>query len=70
MQPMQRRGFHRMAAATVAGAWRAQVWSYRNARAFGQSLARIIGIPADAAQLQFERRTTRWQPVNEAVLAE
>lgn len=49
---------------------RAQVWSYRNARAFGQSLARIIGIPAEAAQLQFERRATRWQPVDEAVLAE
>lgn len=49
---------------------RAQAWSYRNARAFGQSLARIIGIPAEAAQLQFERRATRWLPVDEAVLAE
>ena len=49
---------------------RAQVWSYKNAKPFGQSLARIIGIPADAAQLQFERRATRWQDIDAQVIAD
>ena len=49
---------------------RAQVWSYRNAQRFGESLARIIGIPQEAAQLQFERRATRWIDIDAAVLAE
>lgn len=49
---------------------RAQIWSYRNAQAFGRSLARIIGIPAEAAQLQFERRATRWQNIDAQVLAD
>jgi sulfonate transport system substrate-binding protein len=49
---------------------RAQLWSYQNAKVFGQSLARIIGIPADAAQLQFERRATRWQDIDAQVVAD
>ncbi|MDR2127963.1 MAG: ABC transporter substrate-binding protein [Burkholderiaceae bacterium] len=49
---------------------RAQLWSYRNTRQFGESLARIIGIPVEAAQLQFERRATRWINIDDAVLAE
>lgn len=49
---------------------RAQLWSYRNAQRFGESLARIIGIPQEAARLQFERRSTRWIDIDAAVLAE
>ncbi|MFT4240758.1 MAG: ABC transporter substrate-binding protein [Acidovorax sp.] len=49
---------------------RAQVWSYQNAQAYGQSLARIIGIPEQAARLQFERKATRWQPIDAQVLAD
>ena len=29
-----------------------------------------MGIPADAAQLQFERRATRWQDIDAQVLAD
>ncbi|KWE86988.1 sulfonate ABC transporter substrate-binding protein [Burkholderia ubonensis] len=49
---------------------RAQAWSYRHADAFSATLARIIGIPQPAAMLQFERRRTRWQPIDAAVIAE
>jgi sulfonate transport system substrate-binding protein len=51
---------------------RAQAWSYRgeNVKAFGQTLARIIGIPEQAAQLQFERRALRWQPIDAQVIAD
>ncbi|WP_442866841.1 ABC transporter substrate-binding protein [Acidovorax sp. NCPPB 4044] len=49
---------------------RAQRWWYRNAQPFGETLARIIGIPAEAARLQFERRATRWLPIDAAVLAD
>ncbi|KWK57856.1 ABC transporter substrate-binding protein [Burkholderia ubonensis] len=49
---------------------RAQAWSYRHADAFSATLARIIGIPQPAAKLQFERRRTRWQPIDAAVIAE
>lgn len=49
---------------------RAQLWSYRNAERFGESLARIIGIPQEAARLQFERRSTRWIDIDQAVLAQ
>ena len=49
---------------------RAQVWSYRNADAYGQSLAKIIGIPVAAAKLQFERRAMRWQNIDAQVIAD
>lgn len=49
---------------------RAQLWSYRNTAAYGDALARIIGIPADAARLQFERRATRWQDIDAQVIAD
>ena len=49
---------------------RAQLWSYQNAKPFGLSLARIVGIPADAAQLQFQRRATRRKDVDVQVLAD
>ncbi|KUZ76858.1 sulfonate ABC transporter substrate-binding protein [Burkholderia ubonensis] len=49
---------------------RAQAWSYRHADAFSATLARIVGIPQPAAKLQFERRRTRWQPIDAAVIAE
>lgn len=49
---------------------RAQLWSYQNAKPFGQALARIVGIPAEAAELQFERRATRWVDIDAQVLAD
>lgn len=49
---------------------RAQAWSYQNSAAFGESLARIIGIPVEAATLQFKRRALRWHDIDEAVIAE
>ena len=49
---------------------RAQVWSYQHPAEFGAALARIIGIPAEAARLQFERRATRWQDIDSQVIAD
>ncbi|MDD2547495.1 MAG: ABC transporter substrate-binding protein [Burkholderiaceae bacterium] len=49
---------------------RAQAWSYQNSAQFGAALARIVGIPANAAQLQFDRRATRWQDIDAGVLAD
>lgn len=49
---------------------RAQVWSYKNTAAYGDALARIIGIPVEAARLQFERRATRWQDIDVQVIAD
>ena len=47
---------------------RAQVWSYKHPAEFGAALARIIGIPEEAARLQFERRATRWVPIDAQVV--
>ena len=49
---------------------RAQVWSYKNTAAYAEALARIIGIPVEAARLQFERRATRWQDIDAQVIAD
>lgn len=49
---------------------RAQVWSYKHSAAFGESLAKIIGIPVEAARLQFERRALSWQDIDEQVIAD
>jgi len=49
---------------------RSQRWSYRNVDAFSATLARIIGIPADAAKLQFERRQQKWVPIDAKVIAD
>ncbi len=49
---------------------RAQQWSYRNADAFSATLARIIGIPAEAAKLQFERRQQKWVAIDAQVVAD
>jgi len=49
---------------------RAQVWSYQHPQAFSAALARIIGIPEEAARLQFERRATRWPDIDSAIVAE
>ncbi|MDI3384403.1 ABC transporter substrate-binding protein [Xenophilus aerolatus] len=49
---------------------RAQAWSYRNVDAFSATLARIIGIPPEAAKLQFERRQQKWVPIDAAVVAD
>jgi len=49
---------------------RAQRWSYQNPQAFSATLARIIGIPEEAARLQFERRATRWVQIDEQVVAD
>ena len=49
---------------------RAQQWSYRNVDAFSATLARIIGIPPEAARLQFERRQQKWVPIDAQVIAD
>jgi sulfonate transport system substrate-binding protein len=49
---------------------RAQQWSYRNVDAFSATLARIIGIPPEAARLQFERRQQKWVPIDAQVVAD
>ena len=49
---------------------RAQDWSNRNVDTYSNALARIIGIPAEAAKLQFERRQQRWVPIDAKVLAD
>ena len=49
---------------------RAQAWSYRHVPEYSAALARIIGIDPAAARLQFERRATRWLPVDADVLAD
>jgi sulfonate transport system substrate-binding protein len=49
---------------------RSQAWATQHPAEFSASLARIIGIPAEAARLQFERRQTRWQAIDTAVLAD
>ncbi|WP_409242041.1 ABC transporter substrate-binding protein [Curvibacter microcysteis] len=49
---------------------RAQQWARQHPDEFGNTLARIIGIPAEAARLQFERRQTRWQAIDAEVMAE
>ena len=49
---------------------RAQAWSYRNVDAFSATLARIIGIPPEAAKLQFERRQQKWVPIDAQVIAD
>ncbi|WP_394792507.1 ABC transporter substrate-binding protein [Rhodoferax sp.] len=49
---------------------RSQLWASQHSSEFGASLARIIGIPAEAARLQFERRQTRWQSIDAQVVAD
>ncbi|MBW8714582.1 MAG: ABC transporter substrate-binding protein [Variovorax paradoxus] len=49
---------------------KAQLWSYRNVDAYSAALARIIGIPPEAAKLQFERRQQRWIPIDAQVIAD
>ncbi len=49
---------------------RAQQWSYRNVDAFSATLARIIGIPPEAARLQFERRQQKWVPIDAQVVVD
>lgn len=49
---------------------RAQVWSYQHVDAFSAAMARIIGIPPEAARLQFSRRATKWRNIDDALVAE
>lgn len=49
---------------------RAQRWADRNADAFSATLARIIGIPPEAAKLQFERRQQKWVAIDAQVVAD
>ncbi|QFZ87021.1 aliphatic sulfonate ABC transporter substrate-binding protein [Variovorax paradoxus] len=49
---------------------KAQRWSYRNVDAFSATLARIIGIPPEAAKLQFERRQQQWISIDAQVIAD
>jgi len=48
----------------------AQRWSYQHVPEFSATLARIVGIPPEAARLQFERRAQRWIKVDAQVLAD
>ena len=38
--------------------------------AYSAALARIIGIPPEAAKLQFERRQQKWVPIDAQVIAD
>lgn len=49
---------------------KAQLWSYRNVDAYSAALARIIGIPPEAAKLQFERRQQKWVAIDAQVIAD
>ena len=49
---------------------RAQDWSNRNVDTYSATLARIIGIPPEAARLQFERRQQKWVPIDAKVIAD
>ncbi|WP_418121935.1 ABC transporter substrate-binding protein [Variovorax sp. 160MFSha2.1] len=49
---------------------KAQLWSYRNVDAYSAALARIIGIPLEAAKLQFERRQQKWVAIDAQVIAD
>jgi sulfonate transport system substrate-binding protein len=49
---------------------RAQAWSYQHVDAFSAAMARIIGIPPEAARLQFSRRATKWRNIDGALVAE
>lgn len=49
---------------------RAQRWSYQHVPEYSAALARIIGIPPEAARLQFERRAQNWIAVDAQVLAD
>ncbi|WP_454914274.1 ABC transporter substrate-binding protein [Variovorax gossypii] len=49
---------------------KAQLWSYRNVDAYSAALARIIGIPPEAAKLQFERRQQQWVAIDAQVIAD
>lgn len=49
---------------------RAQVWSYQHVDAYSAAMARIIGIPVEAAKLQFSRRATKWRNIDDALVAE
>jgi len=49
---------------------RAQRWSYRNVDAYSATLARIIGVPPEAARLQFERRQQQWVAIDPQVIAD
>jgi sulfonate transport system substrate-binding protein len=49
---------------------RAQAWSRGHVADYGATLARVIGIPPDAARLQFERRDQRWIPIDAQVVAD
>jgi len=49
---------------------KAQAWSYRNVDVFSATLARIIGIPPEAARLQFERRQQQWVAIDAKVIAD
>ncbi|MNT72429.1 hypothetical protein D3C72_2110300 [compost metagenome] len=49
---------------------RAQQWSYQHVPEFSAALARIIGIPPQAARLQFERRHTQWRQIDAELIAE
>ena len=49
---------------------RAQLWANSHVPEYSETLARIIGIPLAAARLSFERRQTRYIPIDAALGSE
>ena len=49
---------------------RAQRWANAHIGDYADTLARIVGIPAPAARLAYERRQTRYLPIDAALIAE
>ncbi len=47
---------------------KAQAWSYRNVDSYSATLAKIVGIPPEAARLQFVRRQQQWVPIDAKVI--
>ncbi len=45
-------------------------WSCQHVPEFSATLARIIGIPPEAARLQFERRHTQWRSIDAELIGE
>lgn len=48
---------------------RAQRWANGHSGEYAQTLARIVGIPPEAARIAFERRQTRYVPIDAEIVA-
>lgn len=43
-------------------------WANKNVKAYSQTLAKIIGFPAEAAEKSFSRRQSHWQAIDDATV--